>query len=184
MRWFFCTPSEFYYIQQDKNVYLYLFRGHCSQKGIRKSTNAIIAIGNFLKKRGRTMTRPNSIVSCIPETKGLINYLITISEKSPKRFRFTLVDRQMTQALDALTSLICANETFLGRCEGDNLTRLRYQQKALGHLSSLDALLQVSAEVGCILPKQYTECSRRIANIKYLIRKWMQSDAERIKASD
>lgn len=126
------------------------------------------------------MTRPDSVLSCIPALKELIRYLFTVTENSPKKYRFTLIDRMQSESLDALTSVITANEIVIGRSDADNLCRSRYQHKALGHLNCLEALILISSEVGCILPKQYKELSGRIANAKYLIRKWMESDKRRI----
>lgn len=39
---------------------------------------------------------------------------MTVTDKSPKRFRFTLVSRLQNYALDVIENLIMANETFVG----------------------------------------------------------------------
>ena len=54
-----------------------------------------------------------SELSVITKAKGLCSYIMTVTEKSPKRFRFTLVSRLQNYALDVIENLIMANETFV-----------------------------------------------------------------------
>ena len=54
-----------------------------------------------------------SKLSVITKAKELCGYVMTVTEKSPKRFRFTLVSKLQNYALDAVEYLIRANEVFV-----------------------------------------------------------------------
>ena len=56
-----------------------------------------------------------SELSVITRAKDLCSYVMTITDKSPKRFRFTLVSRLQNYALDTTEYLIMANEVFVSR---------------------------------------------------------------------
>ena len=50
----------------------------------------------------------------VTKTKELAKYLFTITEKSPKKFRFTLVVRLQNYILDALENIYFANNKKIG----------------------------------------------------------------------
>ena len=52
-------------------------------------------------------------LSVISKAKNLCDYIMTVTERSPKRFRFTLVSRLQNYSLDVITALISANEIFV-----------------------------------------------------------------------
>ncbi len=52
-------------------------------------------------------------LSVISKAKNLCAYIMTVTERSPKRFRFTLVSRLQNYSLDVITALISANEIFV-----------------------------------------------------------------------
>ncbi len=53
-----------------------------------------------------------SELAVITKAKDLCSYVMTVTEKSPKRFRFTLTSRLQNYALDVIENLFMANETF------------------------------------------------------------------------
>ena len=54
-----------------------------------------------------------SKLSVITKVKELCSHIMTVTDKSPKRFRFTLVLRLQNYALDIIEDLIMANEIFV-----------------------------------------------------------------------
>ena len=58
------------------------------------------------------------------KTKDLAKYIITVTEKSPKKFRFTLVVRMQNYILDAIENIYLANSQPIGA------ERLSLQKKA------------------------------------------------------
>ncbi len=63
---------------------------------------------------------------------------MTVTDKSPKRFRFTLVSRLQNYALDVIENLIMANETFVSAGDVRSAEmRMSYQRKAMSTLENL-----------------------------------------------
>ena len=54
-----------------------------------------------------------SELSVITKAKDLCSYIMTITDNSPKRFRFTLVSRLQNYGLDIIEYLIKANEIYV-----------------------------------------------------------------------
>ncbi|MBR1470603.1 MAG: four helix bundle protein [Lachnospiraceae bacterium] len=54
-----------------------------------------------------------SELSVITKAKELCSYIMKVTDRSPKRFRFTLVSRLQNYALDVIENLIRANEIYV-----------------------------------------------------------------------
>lgn len=52
-------------------------------------------------------------LSVITKSKDLCSYIMTVTDKSPKRFRFTLVAKMQGYALNTIENLYRANEVFV-----------------------------------------------------------------------
>lgn len=102
-------------------------------------------------------------------TKDLAKYIITVTEKSPKKFRFTLVVRLQNYILDAIESIYTAN------CQTDVRVRMEYQEKARLQLSMLDYFAGIAFEQECILAKQYEQISKRVADSLLYLGRWYAS---------
>lgn len=113
----------------------------------------------------------------ITVTKNLANYIITVTEKSPVRVRFTLTTRLQNYVLDALECLYIANLLPLGEERRD------YQQKALSKLELTDYFSALSFEQKTILEKQYAYISKLEAEAVLYLKKWMASDKKRLSTS-
>lgn len=116
----------------------------------------------------------------IVKAKELASYVMTITEKSPKRFRFTLVSRMQNYSLDIIEELYLANEIFLKDVETAE-ARVRHQRKAQTSCRLLSYVAQLSMEQKCILPKQYEQISKRIYDVQNMLGAWMISDRRRTK---
>lgn len=103
------------------------------------------------------------------KAKDLAKYIFTITEKSPKKFRFTLVARLQNFILDIIQSIHLANS------EKDYNKRLILQDKARGDLAMLDYFSGIAFEVECILFKQYEQISKSIAECLLYLKKWVAS---------
>ena len=57
--------------------------------------------------------KQHSELAVITKAKELCSYIILVTDKSPKRFRFTLVSRMQNYALDVIENLYMANEVFV-----------------------------------------------------------------------
>ena len=74
----------------------------------------------------------------ITKAKELCSYVMTVTQKSPKHFRFTFVTRMQNLSLDVIENLYRANDTFVsGRDREAVKERLGYQHKAITSLKLL-----------------------------------------------
>ena len=125
--------------------------------------------------------RRKSDLTVITKAKDLCSYVITITQKSPKQFRFTFVTRLQNLALDAIDNLYRANDVFALR--GDRRTieqRREYQQKAMTDLRLLCYIAQLACEHRCILARQYEQISLQSSECMNLLGGWMNSDRRRL----
>ena len=125
-----------------------------------------------------------SELSVITKSKELCNYILTITDKSPKKFRFTLVSRLQNYSLTIIENLLSANEVRVlsskGTVRADRLEQRRdYQQKAFTNIKRLSFIAQVSMEQQCILPKQYEQITKKLYDCQNLLGAWVKSDNKR-----
>lgn len=113
----------------------------------------------------------------VTKTKDLAKYIITVTEKSPVKYRFTLVTRLQNYVLDVLENLYMANATELGD------KRKSYQNEAKKYLGMTDYFAGLAAEQGAILFKQYEQIGKQVAEALLYLNKWMASDEKRISSA-
>lgn len=126
------------------------------------------------------MSAQQSELSVIVKTKDLCSYIMTVTEKSPKRFRFTLVAKLQAYALNTIENLYRANEVFMkngGTAAVEK--RLNFQHSAITELNLLGYMAQLSMEQGCITNKQYEQITKKIYDCKNLLGAWIKSDSKR-----
>lgn len=107
------------------------------------------------------------------KAKDLAKYILVVTEKSPKKFRFTLVVRLQNYVLDVIENIYIANCLPLGE------TRRKYQTKANNLLGMLDYYAGICYEVLCITFRQYSCISKQVADCILYLGKWIASDAHR-----
>ena len=112
------------------------------------------------------------------KTKDLAKYIITITEKSPKKFRFTLVVRLQNYILDAIENIYLAN------LEKDKDKRLALQYKARALLSMLDYFAGIAYEEECILFKQYEQIAKQQAECLLYLNKWIESTMKMVSTNE
>lgn len=128
---------------------------------------------------------PSSDLAVIACAKQLCLYVMQVTEKSPKRFRFTFVTRLQNLSLDVVEQLFRANETFVAK--GDLLTaakRLDFQHRASTSLKMLVYMAEMAASQGCLLAKQYEQISRHAFDVGKLLGGWISSDKRRFEPDD
>ena len=119
-------------------------------------------------------------LAVITKAKELCSYIMTVTDKSPKRFRFTLVSRLQNYALDVIEYLYIANEIFVQPGRRDQAERRQsYQQRAQTSLRLLGYIAQLAMEQQCILPKQYEQITHQVYDCRNLLGAWMVSDRKR-----
>ena len=113
----------------------------------------------------------------LTKAKDLTKYIITVTEKSPKRFRFTLVVRLQNYALNVVELILRANASF------EKEARLTLQRQAREQLMLLDYLAGIAFEEECILFKQYEQISKGQAECLLYLGKWMASTERTVSPS-
>lgn len=122
------------------------------------------------------MATKKSDLYVFTKAKELTKYIITVTEKSPKKYRFTLVTKLQNLCLDAIDLLYTANELPLGEERTAKQKESGVVLRKLGYFSSL------AGEIGCILPAQGENASKLQAETLLFLGKWMASDEKRIKS--
>ena len=127
------------------------------------------------------MAAYQSELAVITKAKDLCSYVMTVTDKSPKRFRFTLVAKLQNYALDIIENLYRANEVFVKAGDREkSQQRIDFQHQALTELKLLGYMAQLSMEQGCILPKQYEQITKKIHDCQNMLGAWLNSDRKRL----
>jgi len=123
----------------------------------------------------------NSELTIIMKSKDLCSYIMTITQKSPKQFRFTYVIRLQNLSLDIIENLYRANEVLVGGKHGDRNyeKRLDFQRRALTDIRVLAYFAELAMGQRCILPKQYEQIAKISTDCRYLLGAWINSDKKR-----
>lgn len=107
--------------------------------------------------------------------KKLIAYILTVTHKSPKFYRFSLVNRLHSYALDSLEHMYTAN-AMNKKLSRNKIPRLEHQREAYTKLQLLGYMSFLSYENGCILKKQYAQIAKMISDCVSLLVAWIKSE--------
>ena len=123
------------------------------------------------------MARTQSELQVITFAKNLCSYVMTIKQKSPKQFRFSLIGRMQGYVLDIVEELYYANDIYVTPASRSGwVQRQAHQRKAMATLQLLSWVAQVSMEQGAIQPKQFQQISEQCWNKQNLLGAWIISD--------
>lgn len=76
----------------------------------------------------RIMKRKQSELQVITKAKDLCSYIMVITQKSPKHYRYTFVSKLQNLALSIVENLYRANDTFVTKSNlTDREKRLTFQ---------------------------------------------------------
>ena len=129
------------------------------------------------------MPNQENELTVIIKAKDLCSYVINITQRSPKQFRFTFVSRLQNLCLDVIENLYRANDTFVAAGDREaRKERLRFQHKAMTDLKLLSYIAFLAVENKCILPKHFEQISRRSTECRYLLGGWLNSDKRRLQS--
>jgi hypothetical protein len=120
-------------------------------------------------------------LTVVMKAKDLCSYIVTVTQKSPKQFRFTFVSRLQNLAMDVIENIYRANEVFIGAGNpGNPEKRLDFQHKALTSLKILAYFAEMAMTQNCILPKQYGQVAKLTSDCQHLLGAWINSDKKRL----
>ena len=117
----------------------------------------------------------------ITKAKELCAYVMTVTQKSPKAYRYTFVSRLQNLSLDVIEHLYRANDMYVapGKLEYYR-QRFELQRRAMTDLRLLCYIAEISAKQGCILMKQYEQISKQAGDCQNLLGAWVSSDRKRL----
>ena len=103
---------------------------------------------NLLILNSDLLTMKNqSELTVITKSKDLCSYMMTVTQKSPKQFRFTFVSRLQNLALSSIENLFRANDVFVSKTDiHSQKERLSYQRSAMTDLKLLGYIALLSME--------------------------------------
>jgi hypothetical protein len=127
-----------------------------------------------------------SELQVITKAKELCEYIMTITQKSPKHFRFTFVTRLQNLSLDIIENLYRANEVLVGGRHGIAHwpERVEFQRRALTDTRLLAYFAELAMRQQCILPKQYERIANLTTDCRYMTAAWINSDKKRFSPQD
>lgn len=111
----------------------------------------------------------------ITEIKRLIDYVFVVTQKSPKKYRYSFVTKIHNILLDIIELLYVANSIVLG----DN-NRLNKQKEAIVKFQLLDYMCDLAHKEKCLLFSQYENISKYINSCLKLLNAWIARDQTRI----
>jgi len=116
----------------------------------------------------------------VMKAKELCSYIMTVTQKSPKQFRFTFVTRLQNLALGVIEDIYYANEVYIGTGNEKNAEkRLSLQHRALTALKLIAYIAELAMTQQCVLFKQYEQISKLTTDCQRLLGAWISSDKKR-----
>lgn len=135
----------------------------------------------ILKDLAKTkVEKQTSDLKVFTVVRKLLGYIVQVTEKSPKKFKSTFVDKMRNLVISSNGNLVRANLCRLDD-EKRRIQRKEYQIKAFEDLKELESLSFLSLECKCIIKKQYIQISVQIEEALRYLSAWIKSDAKRIK---
>ena len=77
------------------------------------------------------ITKQPSELTVITKAKELCSYIMTVTQKSPKHFRYTFVNRLQNLSLDIVEKLIRANEIYVVYMSTENSVNRSLKTRSL-----------------------------------------------------
>lgn len=124
-------------------------------------------------------------IRIIISAKDLCSYVMTVTQKSPKQYRFTFTSRLQNLSMDILTNIYMANDIYVGNMsEGQARSRCMQrrdlQYKVVTQARLLAYISQLALEQKAITLKQYQLISKSTTEIIGMAIAWVKSDQKRL----
>jgi len=127
-------------------------------------------------------------LAVITKTKDLCGYIILVSQKIPKQFRYTFSTRIQNHSMDVIAYLYRANDTFVSGEGASKLAkynfRADFQYKALTELKLLAYFSHLALEQNAITLKQYAHIAKLTTDCENMLKAWIRKDKERFGYAD
>lgn len=102
--------------------------------------------------------------------KKLSEYIFVITEKSPKKLRWSIVSRLHNTSVDVIENLYRANY------ERETVTRAEFQKRSMVGLNLLDFYAETAKRKQAINLHQMAVIAKQISEVKRLLSGWIKSN--------
>lgn len=129
----------------------------------------------------RPQNKQPSELNIITKVKDLVKHTFNITnstDRFPKKYRFTLVNRIQDKAIQIYECLLEANELNLADTT-EKAERQRLQAKALTYCKELLYFIELSFELRFISSSSCEYWSKMALEVKYMVTAWKRKDKER-----
>lgn len=113
------------------------------------------------------------------KSRKLTEYIFAVTEKSPKKFRFTITAKLQNGSLNAMEQLIRANEYYIkDKSQAESYQkRLNCQREAMIEFKVLGYMSMIAREQECILPRQQEQIAQQLSECRRMLWAWMRGTA-------
>lgn len=120
-------------------------------------------------------------ISVVTKAKELTEYVLQVTEKTPKKYRFTFVTRLHNICFDIVSDIFYANSVYVAGANSESLLceRRRYQQRAKTNTRLLAYIADIAQKCGALTFHQFEVISRLTTDELKLLGAWIKSDRER-----
>ncbi len=102
--------------------------------------------------------------------KKLSEYIFVITEKSPKKLRWSIISRLHNTSIDIIENLYRANY------ERETVNRVEFQKRSMVSLNLLDFFAETAKRKQAINLHQMSVIARQISEVKRLLTGWIKSN--------
>lgn len=127
------------------------------------------------------MAYPKNELHVVLKMKDLCRYVMTITQRCPKQYRFTFTTRLQNLCMDALEMIYLANDVFVSGPDAREKARQRLdlQHEAMTRVRLLCFIAQLALEQKAILPKHYEQIAKQGTEVLGYLGGWINSDRKR-----
>lgn len=123
-------------------------------------------------------------LNIIMKAKDLCSYIMQVTKKSPKEYRYTFTSRLQNMSIDIVKDIYLANDIYVASIEDisakERFTkRLDLQREAMANLRLLGYIAQLALEQRAITTKQYEMIAKQTTDIIYMLAAWRKQDLAR-----
>jgi len=136
-----------------------------------------------MSKGVRKSKYQESELQVIMKARDLMRYIFTITHKSPKHFRPTIINRLQNLSMEIVEGLVLANEVyvtsknFLKQSEKRSI----YQENVKGKLRLLAYFSEIACTIEAIPKKKFEQISLQSTECLKWVNAWRKSDRLRVK---
>lgn len=119
----------------------------------------------------------------ITKAKELTKYVLIVTDKSNRRYKYTLVEKVVNISIDMISDMYKSNGAYLGkRVRKSSLDkRMSYQLQAIGKINLIEYLMEELEERGCILEKEKKHIDKLIYELEVYLSGWIKDTERRLE---